>query len=195
MNQAMETTNPTNSKTFARVLREIVAEHKVNELLDYLYEYYYSWKQNSSGEQIDINKMRARYVDAINDLTHQPTREEPTGTILIEYDHTNAVVQDVTYHHEEDPTQYSMQLIPWDVVANCLLTYPGLQYKIHAAAYVLHEITFFGFTSDEQLEESQKTFNAEIDDSDHIMDIDEWYDNLMGGEETPVTPVPDISDS
>lgn len=179
MNQAMEITNPTNSKIFARVLREVVADKQVNDLLDYLYEYYYSWKHNPQGEQYNIDKVRSRYVDAINDITHQPTRDKPVGTILVEFDQLNSVVADVTYINDYDDVQYSMQMLPWSDVANSLLTYPGLESKIHAAAYVLHEITFFGFTSDEQLAESQKLHELEgTENLDHIMDIDEWFTSL-----------------
>jgi hypothetical protein len=177
----MEITEHNNHKTVAQLLREIVTDQQVDELIDHLYNYYYSWKKDSQDQQIDLNKMRVKYVEAINDITHQPTRAESSGTIVVEYDHAVDAVHDITYTQPDDVddhTPYSLQFLPWDVVANSQLTYPGLSNKAHAVAYVLHEITFFGFTSDEQKEHADKTF--EIDDSelDHFQDINEWFQSL-----------------
>lgn len=177
----METTEPSNCKTVAQLLREIVTEQQVDELIDYLYQYYYSWKKDSQDQQIDLNKIRVKYVEAINDITHQPTRADSTGTIVVDYDHTVDAVHDITYTQPEDSddhTPYSLQFLPWDVVANSLLTYPGLQHKTHAVAYVLHEITFFGFTSDEQKDQLDMSFNTKETDIDHFQDINEWFQSF-----------------
>ena len=181
MNQAMEITEHSNDKTFAQLLREIVTDRQVDELIDYLYQYYYGWKEDSQDQPIDINKVRVKYVEAINDIARQPTRADSTGTITVEYDHTVQAVHDITYTQPEDTDDnipYSLQFLPWDVVANSILTYPGLQHKTHAVAYVLHEISFFGFTSDEQKEQARTTLDMSDSELDHFQDINEWFQSI-----------------
>jgi hypothetical protein len=190
----METTELSECKTVAQLLREIVADQQVDELIDYLYQYYYSWKKDSQDQQIELTQIRVKYVEAINDITHQPTRADSTGTIVVDYDHLIDAVHDITYTTVDADVQTtsSLQLLSWDAVANSLLTYPGLQHKTHAVAYILHEITFFGFTSDEQKEHADMSFDINGSGLDHFQDINEWFQSF---EETSDQSIELIADN
>ena len=182
MNLAMETTEP--HKLFITSLREVVSEQQVDQLIDCLYDWYYGFERRIGETPPDKDVVSTLYVKAINDIVNLPLTDQ-TGIVHVTPDPVDASDVDVTYEtfDVESPgvpvsSGYSsIQFVPWEELAYSQLHIHGGD-TITGLANLLHEMTFWGFTSIENKDASMSF--GEPESVEHYKDINTLFHELTG---------------
>lgn len=176
MSLVMEATDK--NKTFVTILRDLVSEHKVDEIINFLYEYYYSFSKTHDSDAANIDKVRTLYIKAINDIVRLPA-VVPTGVISIEWCDQKQELIDLTLDGQ------SLQFVDWAEIANSPVDIKYLLDEVRVVAYILHEITYWGFTA-EEVKQAGDNLLADTE-ADHVEDIDTLFNYLTGEEAGPIS--------
>ena len=138
-------------------LKDLIKFCSYKKVFNYIYKRHYSNYSHSKAQQIDL-----AFLQAWTELSQLESKKETQDQIYVinaqsDFAEDEQDYIDVCLYSKQDDQLYAIDFVDWQEIIDCEIK-DGCNFadKNELASYILFEITFWGFSTDDIKKESRK---------------------------------------